>query len=340
MSIFRKLLVALIVKVGTFFIIFPIYIYIYIFFFKRNIIPPIVRTWRPIGGIRTQMRDYFLGSSVRLKDPAFVEVPKKTSAPTTLNRFGVRSETSGSLRFRCHVAVTDPRLIRKTVESDDLIAKPGQIRRTVEDILQNYKGSSGLRGSLQSLAASTSTLGGGAFFGSSSMQGSLTASRNFDGTPLGGGAGRSDRVAEILARARSKVANGTKSISSALSLAGGGGGGASSSSLSSSSSSAESKAVAATSFLDSAKQSFGFSRVGESKQQTPQDAEARVPLLGADSKPTLSPLAPRGAGGGASSTDSKAVAAALGPVSRGGGGGRARYSDSEDENDRLISANR
>lgn len=32
-----------------------------------------VRTWRPVGDITSQMRDHFLGTAVRLKEPTFVK---------------------------------------------------------------------------------------------------------------------------------------------------------------------------------------------------------------------------------------------------------------------------
>jgi len=161
-----------------------------------------INTWKPIGGIGAQQRDYFLGSSARLKDPSFVEVPNKDHAPTALNRFGVRTETSGELRFRAHVAITDPRALIKQVDAQ-LEARTQIVpRRTIADILQDssvFKSNPNLQRSLQSLASSTTSLAGG---GGGGGGGGLA-----DSTVIG-------RKAELLiAQAKAKLAASGKSSS-------------------------------------------------------------------------------------------------------------------------------
>jgi hypothetical protein len=63
-----------------------------------------VSTWKPVGGIRARMTEFFLGDSVRLKDHNFVDTINKTSS--AVNKFGVLTESSGSVRVRFQTLVT------------------------------------------------------------------------------------------------------------------------------------------------------------------------------------------------------------------------------------------
>ena len=65
-----------------------------------NLIPTIngrsdvsIGTWRPVSGIQSRMRSFFLSDSVRLKEPSFVEVLNKSIM--SINRFGVMTESTG-----------------------------------------------------------------------------------------------------------------------------------------------------------------------------------------------------------------------------------------------------
>lgn len=102
-----------------------------------------IMTWRPIGSRVARMNDAFVGSAPELRNSIFAEVPNKVSS--SLSRFGVLSEGSGSLRIRINTAVTDPRVDETVVA---LRAKDGHSgaggrrdssRRTVDDILQQMK---------------------------------------------------------------------------------------------------------------------------------------------------------------------------------------------------------
>ena len=67
-----------------------------------------IQTWKPLGGINSQMRDYFLGASPHLTDSAdFFSGNSSFKNSNVLNRFGMRSENSGKLRFRLQAAVSD-----------------------------------------------------------------------------------------------------------------------------------------------------------------------------------------------------------------------------------------
>ncbi|CAN0494237.1 unnamed protein product, partial [Ectocarpus sp. 8 AP-2014] len=53
-----------------------------------------IRTWRP---------DFFVGGAHRLHDPRYASKPGSFRG-TFLSRFGFRTETSGTLRVRLHLA--------------------------------------------------------------------------------------------------------------------------------------------------------------------------------------------------------------------------------------------
>ena len=116
-----------------------------------------IQTWKPLGGINSQMRDYFLGASPHLTDSAdFFSGNSSFKNSNVLNRFGMRSENSGKLRFRLQAAVSDP---RKAMHSERKKEKKADVklegaRRTVNEILKNYRGGSDLSSSMQMAASS------------------------------------------------------------------------------------------------------------------------------------------------------------------------------------------
>jgi hypothetical protein len=65
---------------------------------------------------------------------------------TTLNRLGLQTEASGTVRFRCHSSIFDPSRMRDFNKAPD--AQPKNLRRSVEDILHNYKSTMALSKSL------------------------------------------------------------------------------------------------------------------------------------------------------------------------------------------------
>jgi hypothetical protein len=118
-----------------------------------------IQTWKPLGGINAQMRDYFLGASPHLSDVnTFMNHKINNKKPHALNHFGMRSENSGSIRFRVQAAVTDPRLMITNNNNKNDIPKNDQklegARRTVNEILKNYRAGSDLTKSME-LAANT-----------------------------------------------------------------------------------------------------------------------------------------------------------------------------------------
>ena len=114
-----------------------------------------IQMWKPLGGINSQMRDYFLGASPHLLDSAkFFNASGNAKNNGVLNRFGMRSENSGKIRFRLQAAVTDPRKARHSIVKKERKedTKLNGARRTVNEILKNYRGGSDLSSSMQMAA--------------------------------------------------------------------------------------------------------------------------------------------------------------------------------------------
>ena len=130
----------------------------------------VVDTWRPVGSISSKVNDFFLGDSVRLKDHTFVDTISKISP--AVNKFGVLTESSGSVRLRYQVIVTDPRTVKKDGEDGETVGltarnERGQLKakRTVEDILNSFRSSMSGPAAVSSLlqtGISTSFSGGSA----------------------------------------------------------------------------------------------------------------------------------------------------------------------------------
>jgi hypothetical protein len=227
------------------------------------------------------MADFFLGSSLRLHDPQFVDMPaslkhqrqavgaglaRRALHTTVLNRLGVSSETSGELRFRCHVVKSSPDLAvspasmaASSAAAGTLTSQGGQAGigagltlsrgRSVGDILRSTQ-RLGASGSLASLSPSLSGLGLGLGLGSSvGASGGLAGQQTPSGREADSAA-LSRRAEQLLAQAKSKVAalSALGALSSSSSAGSGSGAGARSeskeyapASSSSSSSLAESK---------------------------------------------------------------------------------------------------
>lgn len=155
-----------------------------------------IKTWRPVGGVESKMKDHFLGNSMRLRDSNFVEIPNKNNS--AINKFGLQSESSGTIRFRCQTIITDPRIAK--LKSDNIATalanhNDTSVRRTVDDILSSFKSSTGISGR-SLISPSNSML-------------SLNKSLNLDASV------KSDKLTEILARARAK-SNALKTTTSNL----------------------------------------------------------------------------------------------------------------------------
>ncbi|GMH49020.1 hypothetical protein TL16_g00424 [Triparma laevis f. inornata] len=99
-----------------------------------------VKMWVPRGGIRSEMRNFFVGGAYRLHDLRSIEMPSDMGGATFLSKFGFRTEKSGSLKVRIN-AVTH----RKPMETADDGSDMGnsqtlnQGRSTVDDILSRVR---------------------------------------------------------------------------------------------------------------------------------------------------------------------------------------------------------
>jgi hypothetical protein len=150
-----------------------------------------VKTWRPQGDLPSKMYEFFLGSAARLKDPVYAEIPdRKASA---LNRLGMLTESSGSVRFRCHAVLTDARLAKSKETVPVEVAKAINRSRTVEEILNNFRAA----GSLPRRSAVSTALGRSSLV-STSLEGGIAYAEQSQSQ-------REARVEAIVAGVRAKV---------------------------------------------------------------------------------------------------------------------------------------
>jgi hypothetical protein len=160
-----------------------------------------IKTWRPQGDLQSKMAEFFLGSAARLKDPMFAEVPdKKASA---INRFGVLTESSGSVRMRCHTVLTDARLAKVLDAQPVEVTKAMNRTRTVEEILNNFR-------SAGQLSRRSGSIIGRSFM-SSSLEGGIASHADHAQSA----AQRDSRVDAIVSQVRAKKAQSSSSSSSA-----------------------------------------------------------------------------------------------------------------------------
>lgn len=169
-----------------------------------------VSTWRPVGKIRDQMQDFFLGNAAYLKDEHFVDSVNKTAS--ALNRFGVLTHSSGSVRIRVHTVVTDPRAVdlhhRETAELQQQQDSSLKVKRTVNDILQSFRTSiSGTPRRMLSASNSASGIGIAAHSAPGTPNSSLRPSVSNILNSLNISA-RDAKLNDILARARAKTGKG------------------------------------------------------------------------------------------------------------------------------------
>ena len=176
-----------------------------------------IRTWKPIGSIRDQMDDFFLGNAMYLKDEHFVNTINHTTA-TALNKFGVLTQSSGTIKLRIQTIVTDPRTIedhhRETAEIQLQQDSSMKVKRTVNDILRSFRASNpGTPGRL-SLSRSSSNTGLGLTNSSITANGiaSLTPGKSNSNRPSVmdimsslNSTARDAKVNDIIARARAKT---------------------------------------------------------------------------------------------------------------------------------------
>lgn len=171
-----------------------------------------VRTWRPVGRIRDQMQDFFLGNAAYLKDEHFVDSVNKTAS--ALNRFGVLTHSSGSVRIRVHTVVTDPRAVdlrlKETAQLQQQQDSSLKVKRTVNDILQSFRTSiaGGTPRRMMSASNSAASINGIAGLASpNTPNGSMRPSVSNILNSLNVSA-RDAKLNDILARARAKAGKG------------------------------------------------------------------------------------------------------------------------------------
>jgi len=120
-----------------------------------------VTTIRPEGNIQQKMLEFFVGGTNMLYDPSFVAPPFKSSpgAKSSLNRFGMQTRSSGTITVHTSSLFHDPSL--SATEDEEDIAKTQHIRRTVDEILSEFRTSQSVSAS-QTLGASIDSAGGAA----------------------------------------------------------------------------------------------------------------------------------------------------------------------------------
>ena len=142
---------------------------------------PINPTPRPAPTCPADPDFVHLNNDMRDSMAASQDVPGSRTA-VVLNRFGVRSETSGELRFRCHAVTCSP--------SSALLPDPaksvGTKTRSVDEILKSFTstaGSATMRGTFTATMGSTRgtftgpaglSLGGGGLSNSASREGGVS----------------------------------------------------------------------------------------------------------------------------------------------------------------------
>ena len=182
-----------------------------------------IKCWKPVGDNESKCKEYFVGGALHLKSASFVDIPNKfgTSYGKTkgnnndmknsvipLNRFGMQSEASGTIRFRYNTIVTNPQWAEKTIPKTEAEIEVESKRKTVGEILSGY------RNSMQ-FSRTNSTLGRSGML-SSSIASSVSGTDGGISRVLGNTAtSNASRVAELLAKQRAKVAQ-AKTLESKL----------------------------------------------------------------------------------------------------------------------------
>ena len=99
-----------------------------------------VKMWVPRGGIRSEMRNFFVGGAYRLHDLRSIEMPTDMGGASFLSKFGFRTEKSGSLRIRVNVVThhLPPEIISDSNDMGVSQTLSGG-RSSVDDILSRVR---------------------------------------------------------------------------------------------------------------------------------------------------------------------------------------------------------
>jgi hypothetical protein len=111
-----------------------------------------VSTWRPEGSINQRLFEFFIGGMNTLYDPLYVAPVYKSvpGSPAALNRFGLQTVGSGSIHVHSNVLYHDPSFAPTADQLEDQ-SKAAHVRRTVDEILSDFRGSQSLSASRTSL---------------------------------------------------------------------------------------------------------------------------------------------------------------------------------------------
>ena len=169
-----------------------------------------MKTWRPVGGINSKLCDHFLGNSVRLRDKTVLN----NNNGRVINKFGVQTESSGTIRFKCYSVLTSPLKSVANTQGGTGMLSGSDYSASLMNTL-NSTASGGFNNTLKS----TGSLGGftkpaGAI--KRTVEDILTGFRSAN-TTLGGTVSKGNttsssvdnRLADILARARATVGTAT-----------------------------------------------------------------------------------------------------------------------------------
>jgi hypothetical protein len=111
-----------------------------------------VSSWKPVGSVRNQLHEFFIGDNIHLKDATFTR--DFDNITKSLNRFGLLTQSTGNLKIRGKVIKTDIREIekkRKMEAERELLneSKGGEgsqklmnnykMKKSITDIMKNFK---------------------------------------------------------------------------------------------------------------------------------------------------------------------------------------------------------
>jgi hypothetical protein len=114
-----------------------------------------ISSWKPIGNIRSQLHEFFIGDNIHLKDLTYIQ--DFDNRTKSLNRFGVLTQSTGKIKIRGKVIKTDTREIeRKRQQELENMSLENQknsgmssnsqklmnnfkIKKSVAEIMKNFK---------------------------------------------------------------------------------------------------------------------------------------------------------------------------------------------------------
>ena len=122
-----------------------------------------LRTWKPIGSLYSRLYNYYIGCGARLYNSKFTGIVNERQK--SINRFGVVTESSGTIRFKASMITCDPRAVVE-VDMAEIVRRQQskKLKQTAEDIVSNFKSTGSVASGAVTnalLRASLSSTGGG-----------------------------------------------------------------------------------------------------------------------------------------------------------------------------------